>query len=478
MGDSVDPIGPYQKGYVKEFLDYHIANGDMDPVVFCVVQGTGTWYRKDDDGNGRSNIVDLMSMLEDKYCVSSDPKERIIAGMSAGAEDVEATKQSELELAGLVMLPAGYLDKENADKMCDANTRPNYLFAAVSGASDGGSKHVTAALPDLPYSDNTLFLQTVQGDGHDVGSATRYTLRMTAWYFASSGGGRSSGNNSFFDRNNNRRTGRPSVFPSSLNLEIGATDAEKAGASQKGQWTEVTFNSRKMWVYTPYGFNANGTQKYNFILLKNGYSAGENHSSGQSFTLNAVSATKCDVANFLDYHIANGDIDPVVYVSLDGERSGNTIWLSNDNDRNGKSNLRELVEYFEANYNISTNPKDRILTGMSNGTMNVRSCSQSDKELFGIVYYSSAYGVDTDINAAAGASKPAYLVVVTAGVNPDPHGICNEGDSPLKCYALAAGSQENSGGHLFAQQFSSEGHYIASAVRGTMRLALWYFGGG
>jgi hypothetical protein len=112
---------------------------------------------------------------------------------------VEATKQSELELAGLVMLPAGYLNKGNADKMCDANTRPNYLFAAVSGSSDGGSKYVTAAMPDLPYSDDTLYLQVVQGDSHDVGPATRYTLRMTAWYFASSGGGRSSGNNSFFE---------------------------------------------------------------------------------------------------------------------------------------------------------------------------------------------------------------------------------------------------------------------------------------
>ncbi len=251
---------------------------------------------------------------------------------------------------------------------------------------------------------------------------------------------------------------RPTQFSSSLDCSRACSSEEVCGSTQKGTIVEDYFADRKMEIYLPYGYDASASTKYPVVILKQG-----NGVNPHGVYQNA----KCQAQDFLDYHIANGDMEPIVFVSLQGEVAHGPMWCQNDADGNGKSNLRDLVSYLENNYNISTNPKDRIVGGMSYGTIELRGCQQTDLELFGVVALPASYLNDAFIAKQCSSTRPSYLLAVLAGAS-DTSGCVTWANK-------AVSSMGTSGGTLFGQVISQDGHDIAGATRDVMRIAEWYF---
>ena len=251
---------------------------------------------------------------------------------------------------------------------------------------------------------------------------------------------------------------RPTQFSSSLDCSRACSSEEVCGSTQKGTIVEDYFADRKMEIYLPYGYDASASTKYPVVILKQG-----NGVNPHGVYQNA----KCQAQDFLDYHIANGDMEPIVFVSLQGEVAHGPMWCQNDADGNGKSNLRDLVSYLEDNYNISTNPKDRIVGGMSYGTIELRGCQQTDLELFGVVALPASYLNDAFIAKQCSSTRPSYLLAVLAGAS-DTSGCVTWANK-------AVSSMGTSGGTLFGQVISQDGHDIAGATRDVMRIAEWYF---
>jgi len=251
---------------------------------------------------------------------------------------------------------------------------------------------------------------------------------------------------------------RPTQFSSNLDCSKACSSDEVNGSTQKGTIVEDYFADRKMEIYLPYGYDASASTKYPVVILKQGNGVNPHP---------VYNNAKCNAQNFLDYHIANGDMEPIIFVSLQGEVAHGLMWCQNDADGNGKSNLRDLVSYLEDNYNISTNPKDRIVGGMSYGTIELRGCQQTDLELFGVVALPASYLSDAFIAKQCSSTRPSYLLAVLAGAS-DTSGCVTWANK-------AVSSMSTSGGTLFGQVMSQDGHDIAGATRDVMRIAEWYF---
>lgn len=249
---------------------------------------------------------------------------------------------------------------------------------------------------------------------------------------------------------------RPVKFNDSLDCGRAVASDELNGSSQKGTIISDTFAGRGMRIYLPYGCDSSGATKYPVVVIKQGLSVKANR---------AFEDLK--VQNLLDYHIANGDMEPVIVVSIDGEESGAPSWCKADADSNGNSNLRDLVSYLETNYNVSSNPRDRIVSGMSNGTIELRVCQQTDLELFGVVIMSSPYLSTDFLGKQSGGARPRYLLAVVCGSNDV---------NDCKGWVSAAENAEGaSDGALFAQFAGTDQHTVYASMRNIMRVAEWYF---
>lgn len=232
-----------------------------------------------------------------------------------------------------------------------------------------------------------------------------------------------------------------------LDCSIPYTAQELQGSEQAGSTFSTAYNGRTLAIYTPYGYDSSGSTKYPVAIIKQGLSCG---ASGDWFT---------NAAKFLDYHIANGSMQPIILVSVQGEGVGSSVWLP--------SNLDGLITFLETNYNVSSNARDRIVGGMSQGSIELRRTDQSVVSKFGLAYMGSAY-LSTDwVGRFSSEPRPSYLCVVTAG--------SADATDCINSYNYAQEVAPNSNGKLFAQMIQGDTHNTAACMRNFMRISEWYF---
>ncbi|MDR2504658.1 MAG: hypothetical protein LBD16_00985 [Oscillospiraceae bacterium] len=147
-------------------------------------------------------------------------------------------------------------------------------------------------------------------------------------------------------------------------------------------------------IYLPYGYDANRAEPYKILYIGHGSAGFESNWMAQGM-----------LPNITDNLIAEGLLEPTIIVSLNN-RHANGDWFSLTVDAVGEPVppteakegvtgtfqsyiIGELLPYMEANYNVSTNPKDRAFSGLSMGGMLTFDMYIRNPEAFGYFYMMS-----------------------------------------------------------------------------------------
>ncbi|WP_346928651.1 alpha/beta hydrolase-fold protein [Clostridium sp.] len=140
----------------------------------------------------------------------------------------------------------------------------------------------------------------------------------------------------------------------------------------RGSVEEYKFESenledkRRIRVYTPYGYDKN-EKNYGFIVLTDG-----------DEYINVLSATET-----LNNLIASKKIPPIVAIFIDSTE--NRMKELKCSDSFGEVIVKELIPWARQNYNISSNPKDAIICGLSLGGLTATYLGLNYSKIFGNV---------------------------------------------------------------------------------------------
>ena len=140
----------------------------------------------------------------------------------------------------------------------------------------------------------------------------------------------------------------------------------------RGSVEEYKFESenledkRRIRVYTPYGYDKN-EKNYGFIVLTDG-----------DEYINVLSATET-----LNNLIASEKIPPIVAIFIDSTE--NRMKELKCSDSFGEVIVKELIPWARQNYNISSNPKDAIICGLSLGGLTASYLGLNYSKIFGNV---------------------------------------------------------------------------------------------
>jgi len=147
----------------------------------------------------------------------------------------------------------------------------------------------------------------------------------------------------------------------------------------RGSVEEYKFESenledkRRIRVYTPYGYDKN-EKNYGFIVLTDG-----------DEYINVLSATET-----LNNLIASEKIPPIVAIFIDSTE--NRMKELKCSDSFGEVIVKELIPWARQNYNISSNPKDAIICGLSLGGLTASYLGLNYSKIFGnILSQSGSY---------------------------------------------------------------------------------------
>ena len=140
----------------------------------------------------------------------------------------------------------------------------------------------------------------------------------------------------------------------------------------RGSVEEYKFESenledkRRIRVYTPYGYDKN-EKNYGFIVLTDG-----------DEYINLLSATET-----LNNLIASKKIPPILVIFIDSTE--NRMKELKCSDSFGEVIVKELIPWARQNYNISSNPKDAIICGLSLGGLTATYLGLNYSKIFGNV---------------------------------------------------------------------------------------------
>ena len=168
----------------------------------------------------------------------------------------------------------------------------------------------------------------------------------------------------------------------SVLLVPGEATANYFEATQRGNLSQVWYDSptlginRRLFVYTPYGYNK-GTTKYPVLYLLHG-------AGGDEDVLSTMGRT-CQI---MDNLIEKGLAKPMLVVMPNGnptQQAARTTMLPEvpidrnapNYDPNGYVNsiVKDIVPYIESNYRVIANPNSRALAGLSMGAGHTISCT-------------------------------------------------------------------------------------------------------
>jgi len=164
-------------------------------------------------------------------------------------------------------------------------------------------------------------------------------------------------------------------------------ETQAVGTPVEQQWTEIkpgvsrgkleTFTltdkvaakTRQSWVYTPPNYNPKSTVPYKMLMCFTG----------------AYSTNEIPLATILDNLLAADEIWPTIAVMID---SGDARASAADLDNHASFAdyvAKELVPWVRANWRVSTDPHDSIITGCSRGGLGATYVARKHAELFGNV---------------------------------------------------------------------------------------------
>jgi enterochelin esterase-like enzyme len=168
----------------------------------------------------------------------------------------------------------------------------------------------------------------------------------------------------------------------SVLLVPGEATANYFEATQRGNLSQVWYDSptlginRRLFVYTPYGYNK-GATKYPVLYLLHGAGGDEDAWSTMGRT--------CQI---MDNLIEKGLAKPMLVVMPNGnptQQAARTTMLPEvpidrnapNYDPNGYVNsiVKDIVPYIESNYRVIANPNSRALAGLSMGAGHTISCT-------------------------------------------------------------------------------------------------------
>ncbi len=176
-----------------------------------------------------------------------------------------------------------------------------------------------------------------------------------------------------------------------------------------------TSTSRKAFVYTPPGYDADQSKRYPVLYLQHGWGEDENAWSNQGH------------ANLImDNMIADGKIDPFMIVMTYGMT--NDIRPGGGGFRNFSIEpfetvlLKELIPYVDANFRTLSDINNRAMAGLSMGGMETRTISLRNPDVF--AYYGLLSGGTYSVEDLQG--KPQVkLVFMSSGSKERPEGVIN-----------------------------------------------------
>ncbi len=162
-------------------------------------------------------------------------------------------------------------------------------------------------------------------------------------------------------------------------------------AGQRGNLEQIWYDSptlemnRRMFVYTPYGYE-DGTDEYPVLYLLHGAGGDEDAWSNMGRT--------CQI---MDNLIEKGQAKPMLVVMPNGnanQQAANTTMLPVKQMERGdpafrnayvNSIVNDIVPYIESNYRVITEPSGRAIAGLSMGAGHTISCTLMNPGFFSYI---------------------------------------------------------------------------------------------
>ena len=200
----------------------------------------------------------------------------------------------------------------------------------------------------------------------------------------------------------------------SILLIDGPLTANYREANKRGNLDHVWYNSptigttRRMFVYTPYGYNTS-RQRYPVLYLLHGGGGDEDAWSNMG--------RACQI---LDNLIEQGKAVPMIVVMPNGnpgQQAAQTLLLpENTFDRNDPafanlyihSLVKDIVPYIQSNYRVNANANNRAIAGLSMGAGHTMAATNAYPGFFSyILPLSNGIQENEDVDAAYQAIKKA-----------------------------------------------------------------------
>jgi enterochelin esterase-like enzyme len=161
-------------------------------------------------------------------------------------------------------------------------------------------------------------------------------------------------------------------------------------------YSDVTNSWRRLFVYTPPGYDKNPDQKYPVVYLQHG--GGEDETGW-------VNQGKTDL--ILDNLIAKGEANPMIVVMANGNVSSGMRGYSSEAMTSFKKEMTEnIVPFIDANYRSIANAQNRAICGLSMGGGQSFYAGLENPDLFSAVGIFSS-GIFGGIRTPAGSSFDA-----------------------------------------------------------------------
>lgn len=262
-------------------------------------------------------------------------------------------------------------------------------------------------------------------------------------------------NNIFMQRDGTR-------YLSVLMIDGALTENYYETAQHHGNLGQVWYESptlnktRRLFVYTPYGYDINDTKtKYPVLYLLHGAGGDEDAWSTMGRT--------CQI---MDNLIEKGLAKPMLVVMPNGnptQIAARTLKIDEvplaNNEPNAYVNsiVNDIVPYIEANYNVDAKPKSRAIAGLSMGAGHTISCTLLNPGFFQYICPLSNGIRITDENAAtyekqfkALKSKGYKLYWIGCGDADFLIESARTLDATMTKYGLKHTFYENDGGHTWS----------------------------
>ncbi|MCD8354383.1 MAG: fibronectin type III domain-containing protein [Clostridiales bacterium] len=168
-------------------------------------------------------------------------------------------------------------------------------------------------------------------------------------------------------------------------------------------------------IYLPYGYDADQAEAYNVLYLSHG-------TSGDIYGDELRWMNEGAVANIMDNLIAEGTIEPFVVVTMNNQQYGQGDGHSGANWK--YSDIEEdqqlIMEFVEANYNVSTEVSGRAYAGLSMGgstTSNMLMYHADWFSYYGIWSYANTDGSYGGVDGIDSETIQSYLSDYVGSVN-------------------------------------------------------------